>query len=350
MVDGRATLPTVIRDHGFHTVKIKHIVRETDEASSFVLEIPAELRAAFDYQAGQFCTFRVSIDGEQHLRCYSMSTSPNVDDEFQVTVKRVAGGIVSNWMNDVLAPGDPIEVTLPAGIFCLTETDRELVAYAGGSGITPIISIVKTALVTTSRPVHLLYANRDSNAVIFARELEELIARDPERIRVTHHFDVDGGFVDEAKVWSFVEMMPGAEHYICGPGPFMDVVERTLLTHDVDPARIRIERFTPSEPVDEDEGPSDASTEIEVTIKLRGRTGIAQYRPGTTILQTARQLGMSPPFSCEAGSCASCMAKLVEGTVTMYVNNALTPEEVEEGWILTCQSVPVSSSVRVVYE
>src|ERR1039457_6345463 len=126
--------PPVLRDHQFHKLTIKQVVHETRETSSFVLDIPEEVRIAFRYKAGQFCTFRTPIDDQQHLRCYSMSSCPAVDEDFQVTVKRVSDGLVYNWMNDALAVGDPVEVTCPAGVFCVSETDRDLVAFAGGSG------------------------------------------------------------------------------------------------------------------------------------------------------------------------------------------------------------------------
>jgi 3-ketosteroid 9alpha-monooxygenase subunit B len=337
------------RDHGFHAVALKRVVRETAEASSFVLDIPDELRSAFEYRAGQFCTFRFSIDGQQFLRCYSMSSSPTEDDEFQVTVKRVAGGAVSNWMNDELTAGDILDVTLPAGVFCPADTDRELVAFAGGSGITPVFSILKTVLAQTARRVRLLYANRDAEAVIFAREIDQLAERYAGRFEVTHHFDVEKGFIDEPLVRTFYDRGPDAEFFICGPGPFMDLIERTLLDAQVEGERIRIERFTPLQEAEPASAPG-SSAETRVTIEIGGRSGVADYRAGTTVLQTARQLGLSPPFSCESGSCATCMARLVEGTVSMHVNNALTEDEVAEGWILTCQSVPTSTDVHVVYE
>jgi ferredoxin-NADP reductase len=279
-----------------------------------------------------------------------MSSSPEVDDELTVTVKRVPGGVVSNWMNDVLRAGGEVEMTPPAGVFCLGPDDGELVAYCGGSGITPVIS--KTALATTGRRVRLLYANRDRDAVIFADEIDALCEQNGDRLEVVHHLDVDRGFVDVEMVRDFLGGVHDGEHYICGPTPFMDVVESALHAGGVPAERIHIERFTPGEaapPVAANDAPTAAAPAV-VTIELEGRTATTEHRPGTTILQTARQLGMSPPFSCESGSCASCMARLVDGEVTMFVNNVLTDDEVDDGWVLTCQSVPVTPSVRVVYE
>lgn len=323
-----------MRDHQFHPVRVARVVDETPDARSFVLDVPDD----FTYEAGQFVTVRVVVDGEPQLRCYSMSTAPGVDDEFQVTVKRVPGGLVSNWLLDNVAEGDELDITYPAGVFCLPPGDDEVVAFAGGSGITPVFAIVKAALATTDRRVRLLYANRDREHTIFAAELDELAAAHPDRLEVVHHHDVDSGFltVDDLRPWS-----TGGDVFVCGPTPFMDLVEAA-----VESERLHIERFsTPPEPepVDEVDG-------TIVTIELGGRTESTDHHPGTTILQAARQAGLSAPSSCEAGSCATCMAMLTEGTVEMRTNNALTEDEVAEGWILTCQSVPTSPTVHVVYE
>jgi 3-ketosteroid 9alpha-monooxygenase subunit B len=340
----------VAHDHGFHELRVKRVVTETAEAASFVLEVPAELEEAYRYAAGQFCTFRVEVDGVRHLRCYSMSSSPDVDDELQVTVKRVPGGVVSNWMIEHLAEGDPVETTRPAGVFRLGGGDVEVVAFAAGSGITPVFSIVKTALATTGRRVRLLYANRDRESVIFDAELRHLVDRFGDRLEVTHHLDVDRGFVDDAAVRAFLGEPTDAESFICGPGPFMDIVEGALLESGVPADRIRIERFTPAAPVDSIDIVDDAESGVAmVTIEIDGKKKTVEHRAGTTILQTARQLDMKPPSSCESGSCATCMGKLLEGTVSMFVNNALTDDEVDEGFILTCQSVPTSDNVHVVY-
>jgi 3-ketosteroid 9alpha-monooxygenase subunit B len=351
-------------DHGFHPLRIARIVPETADARSFVLDVPEELKEAFAYEAGQFCTFRMRVDGELLVRCYSMSSSPATDDELQVTVKRTPGGAVSNFMHDHLAEGDTLEATRPAGVFCLGTGAGEIVAFSAGSGITPVLSLLKTALSTTARRVRLFYANRDHEAVIFAAELDALSERFEDRFTVTHHLDVDEGLVQPAAVERFRAAAAAAsegdaaagegepEFFICGPGPFMEVVEKTLLAGGAGPERIHIERFTPPEwlEIAESALPSDdGSTATRVTIELDGRVEATDHRPGTTILQTARQMGLNPPFSCESGSCATCMARLVTGTAAMLVNNALTDDEVAEGWILTCQGVPTSPSVHAVY-
>jgi len=156
--------------------------------------------------------------------------------------------------------------------------------------------------------------------------------------------------VQPETIGAFADDADDPEFYVCGPGPFMDVVEQSLHSRGVAPARIHIERFTPAAWILESEPAPAVAAATTVTVELDGRTSTADYRPGTTILQTARQMGLSPPFSCEAGSCATCMAMLVEGTAAMHINNALTADEVAEGWILTCQAVPASPSVHAVYD
>jgi ferredoxin-NADP reductase len=343
----------VQHDRGYHRLRIARVVRETDEACSLVLEIPDQLRTTYGYAAGQFLTFRLAVDGETLYRSYSMSSAPETDAELAVTVKRVPGGAVSNRLCE-LRPGDEIDASAPAGKFRLPGQDRAVVAFAAGSGITPIYSLIKSAMVTTSRSVRLLYANRDPDSVIFRASLDAIARERDGRLEIRHRFDVDEGYVDAATVQQYVASARDADVYVCGPAPFMDVVESTLLTGGVPADRIHIERFTSPETASATDPDhvaelSDAEAVISVTIELDGQTATAKYHPGATILQTARQLGMKPPSSCEAGNCATCMAKLVQGEVTMRVNDALFDDEVADGWILTCQSEPVTAAVHVVY-
>jgi 3-ketosteroid 9alpha-monooxygenase subunit B len=341
---------TAAHDHGFHPLRVRRVVRETAEASSFVLAPPEGREPLYAYEAGQFLTFRVPIGDEVLYRCYSMSSAPAVDDELQVTVKRVPGGAVSNRMIDTLQPGDAVEASPPAGVFCLVPGEGDIVAFSAGSGITPVFSLIKAALATTGRRARLYYANRDRDAVIFAAELDALVEQYPDRLEVVHHLDVERGFVNPEAVAPFIGEAGDDEYFVCGPAPFMDIVEDVLVGRGVDGERIHIERFTPAEAEVPAEPDDPGTTATHVTIELGGRTDTVEHHQGTTVLQTARQMGMSPPYSCESGSCATCMARLVEGTVKMHVNDVLTDDEVAEGWVLTCQSVPTAPSVHVVYE
>ena len=346
------------RDHGFHLLRVQRVVQETHDTKSFVFEVPADLRDAFAYEAGQFCTFRVPLADDELLRCYSMSSAPGVDDDFVLTVKRVAGGRVSNWLLDEVRVGDELALTLPAGVFTLRDRPTPIVAFAGGSGITPVISVIKRALATTDRRAHLLYANRDVDSVIFRAEIDALVTAHPGRLEVVHHLDADDGFVHSDLVRTFVGDDLDADFYLCGPGPFMDVIEDALALASVPPERVFVERFAFAGSV-RDEPPAALVTAAPaeevvgtetVTIVLGGKATEVKYQPGETFLETARRAGLRAPFSCESGSCATCMARLEVGEAKMRVNNALMPDEVDEGWVLTCQGLPTSPTAKVVYE
>lgn len=348
---------SVLHAHGHHKLRVKEVVRETHDASSFVLDVPAELATTFRYRPGQFCTFRVPVDGVDQVRSYSMSSAPATDADLTVTVKRVEGGVVSNWFLDHLRAGDIIEVTKPAGVFCVRESaDGPVLGFCGGSGVTPVMSITKHVLAGTNRPVRILYANRDRGSVIFAAAFDGLGSGNGARLEVRHHLDDAGGFLSADAIKAFAGTDAGdADCYVCGPGPFMDLVEGVLRELGVPPDRIFIERFL-VEQQEKDVAATagvedaDASLPEEVTVILGGKKSVCRYQPGDTLLETARRGGLRPPFSCEAGNCATCMAFLKEGTVRMRANNALTPEEVEEGWVLTCQSLPSGETVTVEYE
>ncbi|MEU1950863.1 ferredoxin--NADP reductase [Nocardia rhamnosiphila] len=396
----------------FRRAKVTRIVKETPDTRTFVLE-PHD--GPFAYQAGQFCTFKFVVDGKPYFRSYSMSSCPVTDTEFMTTVKRVPGGTVSNWMHDNLSEGDEVELTVPTGRFCLREGEVPVLGFSGGSGITPIISLAKSTLATTDRDVRLLCADRDRTSAIFEAALDELAARYPGRLTVVRHRDDEHGYVNAAKVLEFVGPHTSGDAYICGPEPFMELVENAL----PGPGRIFSERFggaaakpappaagaanppaaqsgsttnattaaapnpavaqagstaaaTPAAAVSSavvnpvaDAGAvtQTASTgasattpggsaveEGTVTIFLNRRKKSVPRRDGETLLESARRAGLTPPFSCESGNCATCMAKLTEGKATMRVNDALTDDDLDEGYILTCQAVPDTPSVTVRYE
>ncbi len=341
----------MLPEHEYHPLAVVDVVDETADTRSFVLDIPPALERTFTYVAGQFCTFRATIDGESVVRSYSMSSSPETADPFTTTVKRVPGGRMSNWMNDALGIGDTVEVMRPTGLFVLRDTDVALVAFAGGSGITPVISIIKSALATTARPILLVYANRSADSIIFRDQLERLRSEHGERLSVHHHLDTERGLLDAAQCAALAKDAAtdtaNADFYICGPVPYMDAVEGAVAMLGVARQHVFIERFDAAEttPVDVD-GPSPES----LVIRLDRRKHVVRYQAGDTLLEAARRGGLRPPYSCESGNCATCMAHLDKGSVTMRVNNALSADELAEGWILTCQSVPTSREVVVDYD
>jgi len=334
-------------EHDYHRLAVIDVIDETRDTRSFVLDVPSGLEQTFAYTAGQFCTFRATIEGASVVRCYSMSSSPDVGEPLTTTVKRVSGGRMSNWMNERLAPGDTLEVMRPTGLFVLRDTEVPIVAFAGGSGITPVISIIKSALATTRRPVMVVYANRDADSVIFADALAGLEAGSAGRLSVHHHLDDERGFLDATACAALIADRAHADFYVCGPGAYMDIVEDALTGVGVASEQVFMERFVVPEVVTAVDA---ASTTESLTIRLERRTHTVAYQPGDTILETARRGGLNAPFSCEMGNCATCMAHLDEGSATMRANNALTTDEVDTGWVLTCQAIPTSPQVVVNYD
>lgn len=329
--------------HAFHRATVRRIIKETVDACTFVL---APDEQPFPYRAGQYCTFRVRVDGADQYRSYSMSSSPETDAELMTTVKRVAGGKVSNWMLDNVVEGDELTMTRAAGNFCLIPTSVPLLAFAGGSGVTPIVSLAKSALATTDRVVRILCADRDRESVIFENVLAGLVEQYPDRLSVVRHIDAENGLTGRDAVAEFIGSDADADCYVCGPEGFMTVVRSAL----PGPGRVFVEDFDlPAKEPASDAGDS-AEVDGTVTILLERKKASVPRVEGETLLESARRAGLAPPFSCEAGNCGTCMARLTEGSATMRVNDALTEDEVAEGYILTCQGVPDTASITVHYE
>ena len=238
---GTAALPD-----GFMPLRVKHVVRETRDAISIVFDVPESAARCFGYQAGQFLTLLACIDGQQYRRCYSMSSSPEAAEDLRITVKRDRDGIVSNWLNDTAAPGGEIYALPPQGRFVLRDADRDLVAFAGGSGITPVFSLLRSALISGDQATRLFYANRDLDSVIFNEALASLEDRHGRRLVLHHHFDDDAGVVTPAHVEASLhtpQNADAADYYICGPRPFMDIVQTTLGSAGVPADRVHLEHF-----------------------------------------------------------------------------------------------------------
>jgi len=335
-------------------LRVARTIDETSDARSIVLEIPDALAARFRYRAGQFLSFKIPYEGQVLTRSYSLASSPDAEREHKVTVKRIGQGRISNWMNDRVQVGTRLMVTPPAGSFVLDESDRKLFLFAGGSGITPVISILKSALIGSNRPTKLLYANRDASSIIFRSELDALVHRHPDRLEVVHCLDAVDGFLDRDAVKRHVGSDIGSEFYLCGPGPFMAIVEEALRELHVDHGRVHVERFvSPHDPGSSVEEPAaawvDDSVPDTITIVLDGETSEIPYPKGEKILRAVRAAGLDAPYSCEEGYCSCCMAKLTAGEVKMDTNDCLSPGLLEEGWVLTCQARCVRGKVRIEY-
>ena len=352
----------------FHALKVAEIVPETAEANSIRFEVPPELRGAFAFRAGQHLTLRAMIDGEEVRRNYSLCTAP-ADTDWMVTVKRIGGGLFSNWVGDRLKAGDTLEVMVPHGSFT-TEFDagwkRHLVGIAGGSGITPVMSLIKTLLREEPQSrFTLLYGNRDSSSVIFLEALAALKDKHLGRLEIYHFLDQEeqdielfNGMLNRERVEEAIAaLVPDAAEvdgwFICGPRPMMDATEGALLDRNISKHRIHIERFTadrPPEAVAKEIAELQTQAEgVTLAVTLDGRTRRVPFTAGN-ILDSARASGLPAPFACKAGVCATCRAKVTKGKVEMAARYGLTDEEVAAGYVLTCQSVPVGDGVAVDYD
>ena len=336
--------------HRFHELVVAEVIQETADTRSFVFEIPPQQTELFRYVSGQFLTFEIPWDDFRVRRCYSLSSAPGIDARPMVTVKRVERGRVSNWFNERLAAGDRIAVKPPEGLFVLRgpEQDRPIAMFGGGSGITPILSIIKTALTTTRRRIRLVYANRDRDSIIFRDKLESWRARFPDRLEIIHHLDAERGFMHAANAKDHFAGLEHADFYICGPGPFMDIVESALEERHVGHGHIFIERFVSPTDADRAQAPAAAAPAAATSAAapgtfvctLEGERHELPVKPGETLLAAARRAGLEPSFSCEEGYCGCCMAQLVSGKVQMRTHDALTAKDLANHWVLACQSRP----------
>jgi 3-ketosteroid 9alpha-monooxygenase subunit B len=337
----------------YHQLRIAKIVQETPDARSFVLDVPAELAGQFKYRAGQFLTFKVPHESGAFDRCYSLSSAPESDGaHLKVTVKRVGGGKGSNWFNDALKEGTSLHVLPPAGRFVLKEgASAPLLLFGAGSGITPMMSLIKSALKSGTRRVRLFYANRDKPSIIFDKELLDLIASHYTRLEVIHHLDAEQGLTTAQEILAAMKGFDGAEAYLCGPGPFMTLVERTLIDAGMPRDKVLVERFEASGndavPVEQAEGDVIPS---HLTIHFEGKTHKVAYKKGQTVLEAARMGGLNPLSSCEEGFCASCAAKSIKGKVVLAKNDIYTDDDLANRWILTCQAHCFGLEVEITYD
>ena len=352
----------------FHALRVAEVVPETSEANSIRFEVPPELRDRFAFRAGQHLTLRATIGGEEVRRNYSLCTAPDERD-WMVTVKRIGGGLFSNWVGDRLRAGDMLDVMPPHGSFT-TEFDRlngrHLVGIAGGSGITPVMSLIKSTLkYEPESRFTLFYGNRDSSSVIFLEALAGLKDKNLGRFELYHFLDQEeqdielfNGMLDRARLEEAIPALvrDAAEvdgWFICGPGPMMDAAEGALLDRNTPRERIHIERFTadrPPEAVSREMAQLQTQAEgMRVAVTLDGRTRRVPFLAGN-ILDSARAAGLPAPFACKAGVCATCRAKVTRGKVEMAARYGLTDEEVASGYVLTCQSVPLGDGVAVDYD
>lgn len=354
----------------FHTLKVKEVRKETRDCCSIAFEIPEELKLAYDFTQGQYLTLKKDINNEDIRRSYSICTSPN-DDELRVAVKQVHNGKFSTFANHQLKAGDTLDVMTPMGNF-YTELDpnqeKHYVGFAAGSGITPIISIMKTVLETEPKSrFTLFYGNKNTGSIIFKEEIEALKNSYMERL-VVHYFlsremldaPLMNGRIDREKCSAIftrlLDVKDIDECFSCGPEPMIFAVRDSLLEQGFDEKKIHFELFTsPLGKLGQERKRAtreeDKGKVTEVTIKLDGKAFQFDLPfDSDNLLDAALKQGADLPFACKGGVCCTCRAKLVEGQVDMEVNYALEQDEVEAGFILTCQAFPTTEKVVVDFD
>ncbi len=355
---------------GFFPLTVKKLVRETADATTLYFEIPENLKDTFTYTAGQYLTFEVEMGGEKVRRSYSLCTYSGVDVMPAVTVKRVDGGKMSNYLNAEIKEGDVMSVMPPMGKFTVVpDASRaaHYVLFGGGSGITPVLGIAKAVLADEpNSKVTLVYANRNPDSVIFKQTLSDMEKASNGRFKVHHNYDTAPltyfglkGMLNVDKVQSIVKSKIGGsfdqyQYFICGPGPMMEVIKDGLRNLGISGDRVNTEYFAaPTSKSAVDEKPSqstDFNGVSEVTLTVYGKTHTITCDQNTTILNAAMKQGIDPPYSCTVGVCTTCRAKVTVGKMHMLEREGLSDAEIAEGYVLTCQSVPRSAEITLKYE
>lgn len=334
------------------SLRVARVVSETADAKSLVFDVPDSLREKFAYKSGQFLTLRIPFEGGWLPRCYSLSSTPLVDEPLRVTIKQVRDGRASNWLCQHLREGDELQVLPPAGVFVPRHFDDDLVLFGGGSGVTPVLSILRSALIAGNGRILLIYANRDEASVIFAHELKALASAHPQRLQVIHWLDSVQGIPAVEQLAQLAKPYTHAQAFICGPGPFMDAAVSALQSLGMEHGRIHVERFVSLPEEGSVAAPAPVNTEVigsQLSVRLDGEEFEVPCAEGETLLNAMQRAGLKPPSSCLVGSCATCMCTVERGSVEMLRNDALDQQELNDGWVLACQSVPRSEQLRVCF-
>lgn len=357
----------------FHPLTVKEVRRETDEAVSVAFAVPDALKADYAYAPGQFLTLKTEIAGEETRRSYSLCSGLD-DGEWRVAIKKVDGGRFSTFANEALRPGDVIDVLPPDGRFVAEPAAgaaRHVVLIAAGSGITPMLAIAKSLLGREAETrVSLIYGNRTVASILFRDALADLKSRYLDRFAVYHVLSREpqdspllSGRIDADKLEGFLGALvpPDAvdDWYICGPLPMIDMARAVLAKHGVARRHVHFELFTDgfgrplgaSGPPPAPETAPEGGPRSAITIRLDGVTSRFDLaRGGPSILDAALTVRPDLPFACKGGVCCTCRAKVTEGEVEMAVNYGLEPDEVAQGFVLTCQARPLSETVALDYD
>lgn len=345
----------------FHTLTLAKVVPEIGgAATSLVFDIPAALSEAFSWTAGQHLTVKFEVDGKQERRSYTISSPPG--DPLRITVKRVRDGKVSNHIGDHLKAGDLVEVMPPFGSFTLipgATARRTHYFFGAGSGITPLFAMIKAMLADEPHSTaHLIYGNADAKTILFQEDLTALCDANPGRISVRHVLSSPSlwswfspwrsGRIDPATIEKAIKEAPpvaqDTQYWICGPGSMNDDVRTALMALDVPGNRIHTESFGAVTQVATEPAGAIAAT---AEIRMDGKTHEIPVEKGQTLLKAALEAGVELPYSCQSGVCGACKANLTEGRVHMSARMALEDDEIENGEILTCQSIAVTDRLHI---
>jgi ring-1,2-phenylacetyl-CoA epoxidase subunit PaaE len=361
----------------FHKLQVIEVINETESCVTVLFQIEEELKEEFKFTAGQYLTIKAEIEGEEIRRAYSICTGKS-DTIVGVSVKKVKGGKMSTFLNESIKKGDVLEVMKPDGKFTLIthiDIQRDHYFFAAGSGITPVMSMIKTMLEEEPKSTaYLLYGSKDENNIIFKKQLDELYSMHEGQIIVDHTLsspqkEKAGGLlgvlgkkqskwqglkgrIDSEKVARFVQENPpktgNEEYYICGPGDMIETVRTTLLGNGVQKNNIHQEYFSSGDSSKVEV--ANAAAGATLTAHLDGKEIKLKIQEGKTLLDTLLDNGHEAPYSCTSGACSTCMAKVMKGSVEMEACFALDDDEIKDGYILTCQSHPTSSEVEIIYE
>lgn len=343
----------------FYKLSIKDITRETPSAISVAFQVPQEYQEFYQFQAGQYVTLKATLDGQEVRRAYSICSSPN-SNELRISIKAVKNGFFSKFANDKLAVGNVLEVSAPEGKFVFepnAERQRNYVGFAAGSGITPIMSILKTVLENEPKSSFVLvYGNKSPEETIFGEQLHVLENQYMGRFFVHHVYSQSNksewfGRIDKSVVNNILftkhKEKTFDKFYLCGPEEMINVVSQTLKEHSVKENDIKFELFSTS---NTDEHTINAEGHCQVTVLLDDEETTFEMSQKQTLLEASLKQGLDAPYSCQGGICSSCIARVTEGKAEMKKNQILTDSEIEEGLVLTCQAQPVTSTIKLDFD
>jgi 3-ketosteroid 9alpha-monooxygenase subunit B len=336
----------------YFRVPVAEVIRETAEACSLVLDVPASLVSEFSYRPGQFVTVRVPSElCGSVARCYSLSSSPVLGERPAITVKRTEGGYASNWIFDRVRAGTVLDLLPPAGMFSPRSLDGDFLLFAAGSGITPVMSILKSALHAGRGRVVLVYANRDERSVIFGSVLRRLVSEFAGRLVVVHWLDSLLGVPAAAALAALARPYTSSEAFICGPDPYLALVREALGQLRVPAGRVHVERFLSlaENPFEQTPAVPDGALAATLSVTLDGATTQLPWPAGARMLDVLIDAGLDAPYSCRQGICGACACQLTSGKVEMAHNEVLEDGDLAEGYILACQALAQTPGVSITY-